>query len=181
MKPRPGRFWHILLLCLAGAMFLSAQSTLGQGFRPMPDGAAAAAAAAAADKEEKESRLKDKPDRFTYGKRHETAVKTEATDAATIQKTKHGSSDATVPTGVFKESFLDVGLPSGRASAPSPTPKAQVNPLRSTTTSVQSSASPQPSPSPAATIAPASPAPARLDITRGVSPAPDITATPKPH
>jgi hypothetical protein len=163
-------------------MLLFAQSAFGQDYHPVPDGAKAAEAAAQAEKEEKEYRLKDRPDRFTYGKRHETSVTTESTNN-TIQKTKHGTSDATVPTGVFKESFIDVGLTSAHAPSPSPnaTPKKQLNPVRDASTSVHSSASSQPSPSPAAIAAPALTAPARLDITLGVSPAPNATAAPKPQ
>jgi hypothetical protein len=171
----------ILFACLTGALLLFAQSALGQYSHPIPSGANAAAAAAEADKEEKESKMKDKKDRFTYGKRHETSVTTESSNA-TIQKTKHGTSDATVSTGAFKESFIDVGLATHYGATPSPTPKAKYNnPLRSTSTSVQSSASPSPSAQPAASASPAPSAPTRLDITTGVSPAPDIAATPKPH
>ena len=173
MNPGSGRYWGILSAGVAGAMFLCAQSTLAQGpIRPMPDGVEAKAAALAAQQEVEKTKMTDKKDRFTYGKRHETSVTTESTNAA-IEKTKHGSSDATVPTGVFKESFMDVGLSSGRAPASSPTPAVQINPVRAATTAPQSSASPQPNASPAA--------PARIDITFGVSPAPTIAATPPPH
>jgi hypothetical protein len=183
MKPGFARYRDILLTGVASAMFLLEQSALGQegsAFRPMPNGAEVTAAQAAADKEAKEGKMTGKKDRFTYGKRHETSVTTESANG-TIQKTKEGSSDATVSTGVFKESFLDVGLSSGRAPASSPTRTAPVNPVRGAATAAQSSTSPQPSPSPAATAAAALTPPPRLDITLGVSPAPTITATPKPQ
>ena len=187
MNPGCRRYREILLICFAGAMLLCAQSARSQIFHAVPSGQDAAKAAADEEKETKESKMKDKKDRFTYGKRHETSVTTEST--STIQKTKHGTSDATVPTGVFKESFLDVGLSSGQAAAPSPapsparspTPKAWVNPIRSSTTTALPSVSPQPSPSPAATAPAALTSPANIDITLGVSPAPNATATPKSH
>ena len=183
MNPGCRRYREILLICFAGAMLLCAQSARSQIFHAVPSGQDAAKAAADEEKETKESKMKDKKDRFTYGKRHETSVATEST--ATIQKTKHGTSDATVPTGVFKESFLDVGLSSGQAASPnparSPTPKAWVNPIRSSTTTALPSVSPQPSPSPAATAPAALTSPANIDITLGVSPAPNATATPKSH
>jgi hypothetical protein len=180
MKTGSFRYRDIFLTCCAGAMFFSVQSALGQYSHPIPSGANAAAASVEAEKEEKEFKLKDKPDRFTYGKRHETSVTTESTNN-TIQKTKHGTADATVPTGVFKESFIDVGLANAHGPTPSPTPKSQSNPLRSTSTSVQSSASPSPNAQPVASASPAPSAPTRLDITTGVSPAPELTASPKPH
>src|ERR1700730_2843647 len=179
MNSRVSHYREILLICFAGALLAFAQPALSQqaGLRPLPDRATSTAAAQATEKEVQESKTTGKKDRFTYGKRHETSVATESTDK--IQKTKHGSSDATVPTGVFKESFLDVGLSSGRAAAASPTPKAQINPVRSTTnaTATLPSASPQPSPSPAAALT----SPANVDITLGVSPAPTALATPKSH
>lgn len=162
-------------------MLLFAQAVLGQSsYHPIPSGADTTAAQIAADKEAKETKMTGKKDRFTYGKRHETSVTTESTKG-TIQKTKEGSSDATVSTGAFKESFIDVGLSSGRAPASSPTPAARVNPIRAAATAAQSSASSQPSASPAATAAAALTPPPRLDITLGVSPAPTIFATPKPQ
>ena len=179
MNPGCRRHRKILLTCFAGTMLGFAHPALSQqaGQRPLANPAQLKAEAQATEKEGQESKTTDKKDRFTYGKRHETSVATESTDK--IQKTKHGSSDATVPTGVFKESFLDVGLSSGRAAAASPTPKAQINPVRSTTnaTATLPSASPQPSPSPAAALT----SPANVDITLGVSPAPTAIATPKSH
>ena len=179
MKPGCDRYREILLTCLAAAISLLIRSASAQDqgvYRPLPNGAGVTAAQAAADKEAKEGKMTGKKDRFTYGKRHETSVTTESKNG-TIQKTKEGSSDATVSTGAFKESFMDVGLASGRAPASRPTPAASVNPIRGAATPAQSSASPQPSPSPVA----APTAQPRLDITLGVSPAPPITATPKPQ
>jgi hypothetical protein len=183
MNPGCRRYREILLICFAGAMLAFAQPALSQaaGSRPLPDRATTTAAAQATEKEVQESKMTGKKDRFTYGKRHETSVATEST--ATIQKTKHGTSDVTVPTGVFKESFLDVGLSSGQAASPnparSPTPKAWVNPIRSSTTTALPSVSPQPSPSPAATAPATLTSPANIDITLGVSPSPNATAAPK--
>ena len=187
MNPGCSRYRKILLTCFAGAMLAFAQPALSQaaGIRPLPDRATTTAAAQATEKEVQESKMTGKKDRFTYGKRHETAVTTEST--STIQKTKHGTSDATVPTGVFKESFLDVGLSSAQAAAQSPaptparspTPKAWVNPLRSSTTTALPTISPQPSPSPAATARATLASPANIDITLGVSPSPNAAATPK--
>ena len=189
MNPGASHYRGVLLICVTGTMFAFAQPALSQqaGIRPLPDRATSTAAAQATEKEVQESKMTGKKDRYTYGKRHETSVATESKD--TIQKTKHGTSDATVPTGVFKESFLDVGLSSAQAAAQSPapsparspTPKAWVNPLRSSTTTALPTVSPQPSSSPAATAAATLTSPANIDITLGVSPAPNATATPKSH
>ncbi len=175
----------ILLTGLAGAMLLLAQSSLGQGNRdlahPVPDGAKAAAAAAAAADEAKTEDPTKKEDRFTYGKRKGSETLATKESTGTIQKTRDGSSDVTVPTGVFKESFLDMGLPSARTPAPNQTPSARINPVRSATTTGQASTSAQSSASPAPTAASVPTALSQLDITLGVKPAPNATATPSPR
>ena len=132
------------MLFFAPAAFGQASEGL---FHPVPSGATAAAAAAEAAEEAKDpesvSAAKRK-DRFTYGKRKgkEAVVSKDSTNA--IQKTKDGSADVTVPTGVFKDSLLDADLPAKSVPARTPTFRERVNLADRANTSAQPAASASP-------------------------------------
>lgn len=103
--------------------------------------------------------------RITYGKRSETMVVKESNGTNGIRKTKDGSSDATVPTGKFKGSLLDIGLPAAPAPAASPALDATSLPKSTPAALPRFSASPGSSPELKPVTAP------QLDITLGTAPA----------
>jgi hypothetical protein len=187
MKRTSRRCPLVALTSLGSAMLFFAPAAFGQGssslVHEIPSGSKAAAAAAEAEQEAKEpdsGSVKKRKERFTYGKlRGQEAVESkESTNA--IQKNKGDSGDATVPTGVFKDSLLDVDLSrQHNVSKPTPTPVERVNPLRRARIDSQPAAGALPSASPETAAAAALTAPSRLDITLGVSPAP--TPTPRPQ
>jgi hypothetical protein len=174
---------RLILISFGGAAFFFARPIFAQSGQemnhPIPSGASAAAAAAKDEEERKDPEygsVKKSKERFTHGKkRGEEAVESKPSTNA-IQKTKDGSADATVPTGVFKDSLLDVDLPNEHVAAkPTPTPAERVNPLR------RAKIEAQPAASPAAAASPAPLTSSPLDITLGVSAAPTATPVPQSH
>jgi hypothetical protein len=177
---------RLILISFGGAALFFARPIFAQAGQemnhPIPSGASAAAAAAKDEEERKDPEygsVKKSKERFTYGKRKEEAVESKGSTNS-IQKTKDGSADATVPTGVFKDSLLDVDLPNEHhAAKPTPTPAERVNPLRRAKIEAQPAASPAANPAAAVSPAPLTSSP--LDITLGVSPAPTATPVPQSH
>lgn len=176
---------RLMLMSCGGAAILFANPVFAQGMQdishPIPSGASAAAAAAQAEEERKDpdyGSVKKSKERFTHGKkRGEEAIESKSSTSA-IQKTKDGSADATVATGVFKDSLLDVDLNEHLAAKPTPTPAERVNPLRRAKIEAQPAASPAPNPAAAVSPAPLTSSP--LDITLGVT-ASTPTPTPQPQ
>lgn len=173
---------RLVLISFGGTAFFLAHPIFaqsGEGIaHPIPSGASAAAAAAQAAEERKDpdyGSVKKSKERFTHGKkRGEEAVESKSSTSA-IQKTKDGSADATVATGVFKDSLLDVDLPNQNLAAKStPTPAERVNSLRRAKSEVQ------PAANPAAAVSPAPLTSSPLDITLGVT-ASTPTPTPQPQ
>jgi hypothetical protein len=148
---------------------------------PIPSGASAAAAAAKDEEERKDPEYgsaKKSKERFTHGKKRGAEAIESKPSTHAIQKTKDGSADATVPTGVFKDSLLDVNLPNQHPAAkPTPIPAERANPLRRAKIEAQPAGAPA---NPAAAASPAPLAGSPLDITLGVS-ASTPTPTPQPQ
>jgi hypothetical protein len=130
----------------------------------------------------------EKRGRINYGRKAETMVTSESTSDG-IKKTKHGSSDATEPTGAFKGSLLDSGLSLGLTStSPAVTPSSKPNPLRDGTLKPNGSPVPHSSPLPrlhaspeASTLPVTAPPGHEIDLSLKVSaPAPEVAASPRP-
>src|SRR4051812_47305700 len=66
--------------------------------------------------------------KITHGKRQEQIVVSESSKPVKIEQTKDGSSDATVSTGRFKDSLLDVAIGGGPTINAEPQPKTVQRP-----------------------------------------------------
>jgi hypothetical protein len=103
--------------------------------------------------------------RITFGKKTETMITTDSKPVI-LRKTKDGSSDTTVPTGVFKESLLDVAVDGPLTLVPQQ-PETKAEAKAAASASPQPEAQPSVSPKPNA-VAKEVEAP-QLDLSLGVT------------